>query len=266
MGEVMMMPSAGGLAWGGGIGDSSNTSSWTPPQLREVSQENFTHSQHASAFEEPVPESYSTARYLTSRFLMALTIWAGSHAAQTLRRDAAAASPSSRPRFPSETAPRVGCWLLLSAGFFFIGLFCLGQACLSSILSLAYGGRRKIQLAARLLSGPYSSSSSSPRGRGEDTAYRLTIFKRDSQEVLDLAMEFWEREVGRALVGPHRADASVLLLVPLSFNWFFLAWPRAVFRSEAGYESFLREALDFWEDRLPLMLRGPQRRPEAKSG
>ncbi|KAF6827655.1 hypothetical protein CPLU01_08948 [Colletotrichum plurivorum] len=262
MGEATV-PSSSGLAWGGNIGASSNTSFWTPPQLREVSQENLPRSQHASAFEEHVPDSYSTARYLTSRFLLALAIWAGSHAAQTLRRDATAASPSSRPRFPSETAPRIGCWLLLSAGFFFIGLFSLGQACLSSILSLAYGGRRKIQLAARLLSGP--SSSSSRGAGGPDTSYRLTIFKRDSQEVLDLAMEFWEREVGRALVGPHRADASVLLLVPLSFNWFFLAWPRAVFRSEAGYESFLREALDFWEDRLPLMLRGPQRRPEAKS-
>ncbi|KAF6815338.1 hypothetical protein CSOJ01_03601 [Colletotrichum sojae] len=261
MGEVMMKPSSSGLAWGGNIGASSNTSSWTPPQLREVSQENL-----ASAFEEQVPDSYSTARYLTSRFLLALTIWAGSHAAQTLRRDAAS-STSSRPRFPSETAPRVGCWLLLSAGFFFIGLFSLVQACLSSILSLTYEGKRKIQQAAGLLlSRPSSSSLSRGAGGPEDTAYRLTIFKRDSQEVLDLAMEFWEREVGRALVGPHRADASVLLLVPLSFNWFFLAWPRAVFRSEAGYESFLREALDFWEDRLPLMLRGPQRRPEAKSG
>lgn len=244
MGEVM--PSAGGVTWEGG-----NTSSWTHPQPREIAHDSLADPQNAT-FDKQVPDSSSTTiRYLASRFLIALAIWAGTHAAQTLRRDAS----SPRPRFPSRTAPRLRCWLLLSFGFFLIGLFSLGQACLSSVLSFVHAATRFLCLS------PKSPPSSSSQGAG----YRLTIFRRDSQEVLDVAMEFWEREVERALVGPHGADASALVLVPLTVNWFFLAWPRAIFRSEAGYESFLREALDFWEDRLPLMLRGPQR-PETKSG
>ncbi|KAL0930643.1 uncharacterized protein CTRU02_214718 [Colletotrichum truncatum] len=181
-------------------------------------------------------------------FVIALVVWSCSHATRTLRR--IVAHPHSR--YPARLIPKARCWVLLSVGFFFIGLFCLCMEFLSKTMSGLH--------EARLCVGRLFGGGGLPENCDEKAAgYRLRILKCDSQRVLDRCMEFWEHEALRILVGPQRADASVIPLILVIIN----SIPRAIrdclwvpFLSEGEFEKFLYSSLDFWEFKLTRILRG----------